>query len=225
MKTNRWFLLIVSCFFALLAFSLVLDCSAPVQMAASSIDALLLTPPICTTHTTGMTLTLSTLNLHVGDTFVATATLANEGCAPIGLPQYTLWLGHGPNSVLTATSPMKVVHTLGLDYGQSDVITFTLKAIGGGTTEINVFASFEVHTDMGAYWGADATGPTIVTVPFPESLVLQQAAEALGCSDAVIVEGGAHYYFECVVAAGHSLDAHIERFADADAAQLSLIHI
>jgi len=215
MKTIRWFLLVLSCMVALLALSLVLSPSAP----ARSADALLLTPPICNTHTTGMTLTLSALNLHVGDTFVATATLANEGCAPIGLPQYTLWLGHGPNAVLTATSPMIVNHSLGLEYGESDGVTFTLKAIGGGTTEINVFASFEVHTDLGAYWAADATGPSIVTVPPLETQVLRQAAEELGCPDAAIVEEGDHYYFDCVVAAGHSLDAHIERFADAGAAQ------
>lgn len=219
MKPLRWFLLTLSYVAAFLALGLVLSHSAPVQPDARLVAAAPLAPLTCTTHTTGMTLTLDSLQPRVGDTFVATATLANEGCAPIGLPQYTLWLGNGPNSVLTATSPMKVVHYLGLDYGQSDVMTFTLKAIGGGTTEVNVFASFEVHTDLGAYWAADATGPAIVSVPFIESLVLRRAAESLGCADAVIVEDGAHYSFDCVVAAGHSLDAHIERFADAAAAQ------
>ncbi len=219
MKALRWPLLISICLVALLSLGLVLSHAAPVRTATRPVAAAPLTPMTCTTHTTGMTLTLDPLKPRVGDTFAATATLANEGCALIGVPQYTLWLGNGPNSVLTATSPMIVNHSLGLGYGESDAVTFTLKAIGGGTTEINVFASFEVHTDLGAYWAADSTGPAIVSVPFIESLVLQRAAEELGCADAVIVEGGDHYSFDCVVAAGHSLEGRIERFADAVAAQ------
>jgi hypothetical protein len=219
MKTTRWFLLTVSCLCAFLTLLLILSNSAPVQTAARPVEAAPLAPLTCTTHTTGMTLTLSPLKPRVGDTFVATATLANEGCGLVGLPLYRLMVESEPAEMLVPQSPTSAPHTLGLGPGNSDVMTFTLKAVNAGLARINVSASFEVHVDGGAYWSTDATGPSIVTVPFTESLVLQQAAEAVGCTEFVLVEGGDHYRSNCVVAAGHSLDAHIERFADAAAAQ------
>lgn len=177
-------------------------------------------PPTCMTHTTGMTLTANSLSPPVGDVLTATVTLANEGCGLIGLPQYRLYITQSPYTLAPA-SPDPVLHTLGLNPGETDVATFTLHTLGVGTATLRAAASFEVHLGYSgpAYWAADSAAPLTVTVPATDTeiVVAQQAAYDLGCFPPIALDD-VTYSFGCVAAAGHSFDVQIERFADDDAA-------
>ncbi len=184
------------------------------------------TTPTCTTHTTAMTLTTSSAAPDVGDRLGVTVTLANEGCGMVGLPLYRLMLTSGdlyPPYVLVPDSPISVTHYLGLEHGETDTVTFSLRAIGVGTATLQATVSFEVHLGYPgpAYWSYDATAPVRVQVPMTDTeiVVLQQAAyEGLGCFPQVRREATT-YTFGCAVAAGHSIDAQIERFGDSEAAR------
>ncbi len=178
-------------------------------------------PPACVTHTVGMTLTVSNRTPQVGEMLAVTITLANEGCGMIGLPQYRLYVTQ-PAYVLAPESPAPVSHTLGLNPGETDAVTFTLHTLGPGMANLHAFVSFEVHLSYTGptYWGTATALPLTITVPATatEIVVLQQAAYALGCFPP-IMQHDATYTFGCAPAAGHSFDAQIQTFTDEDSAR------
>lgn len=96
-----------------------------------------------------------------------TVTLANQGCANMGLPQYQLCVqSHEAQAILDPSRPESVVHYLGIAPGESDVAEFVLRAVGPGQAAVSASASFEVHLGYPgpAYWGESSTGPLEITV-------------------------------------------------------------
>jgi hypothetical protein len=178
--------------------------------------------PTCTTHTTGMTLTTSSTTPEVGDNIWVTVTLANEGCGQVGQLEYRLTLAQSAY-VLVPDSPISITHDLALEPGETDTVTFSLWAIGAGEVTLQTSASFEVHLGYPgpAYWTYDSTMPISMTIPVTDTeiVVLQQAAYDVGCFPEIVHTGDTIYWFGCAVAAGHSSDAQIERFADIETAQ------
>ncbi|GEM_PF-1959959 len=177
--------------------------------------------PICTTHTTGMTLTTSSLTPKVGDRLWVTVTLANEGCGQVGLPEYRLALA--PSSyILVLDSPVSITHYVALEPDETDLVTFSLQTIGAGEVALQASASFEVHLGYPgpAYWAYDSTAPVSVSVPVTDTeiVVLQQAAYEMGCFPDILRASDTVYRFGCAVAAGHSIDAQIERFGNEETA-------
>ncbi len=177
--------------------------------------------PLCDTHTVGMTLTTSSLTPNVGEHLLVTVTLGNEGCGMIGLPQYRLSLTQ-PARTLAPETPEAITHYIGLNPGETDIVTFTLDTIGVGTVSLNAAASFEVHLGYPgpAYWAAAATGPLTVTIPptDTEIVVFQQAAYDLGCFPSV-ERSETTYSFRCLYADVLTIQGWIERFADEATAQ------
>lgn len=180
------------------------------------------TPLTCTTHTTSMTLTISNDAPEVGDRLWVTATLTNEGCAQVGKPEYRLWLEQS-SLILAPESPIRVGHSLSLHTGETDIVTFSLRSIGFGPASLRVSASFEVHLDYPgpAYWASHSTDPITVNVPTTDTevVVLHQAVHDMGCFPNSSQATGSVYALGCVIPTGHSIEAQIERFADAQEAE------
>jgi hypothetical protein len=164
-----------------------------------------------------MTLTLGSVAPEVGESLWITATLANEGCASVGQPEYRLWVEQ-PSLIFVPDSPTSVTHSLALNTGETDTVTFSLRTVGFGEASLRVSASFEVHLEYPgpAYWGYHSTAPITVNVPITDTevAVLHQAMYDMGCfPNASQVTDGA-YTLGC---AERPIEAQIERFADAEA--------
>ena len=127
------------------------------------------TPPECLDYSSNLDLTASSTSPQVGETLVLTATLANTGtCGMLGLPQYTLkFKADTAVPILEPNPPAPVVHSLGIQPGQSDTISYTLQVTGSGVITITVSASFEVHLGYPgpAYWAGDSSAPLVIRVP------------------------------------------------------------
>jgi hypothetical protein len=165
-----------------------------------------------------MTLSASSTTAIVGEKVLFTATLANEGCSGVGMPQYRLQInGGGPGPVLVPNPPEPVTHIYGIGPGHPDSAQFTLHVVGSGRVTVTASSSFEVHLGYPgpAYWAGDGAGPVAITVAptDTEVMVLQQAAYSVGCWPDVVIEG-ATYRFDCIAAPGHSTAAKLQRFAD-----------
>ena len=93
------------------------------------------------------------------------------------------------------------------------------RATGGATTAALI--ADPTITNTPSLPEKETPTPTATSIPpGTEAIVLQEAAEALDCPSGICVEDTT-YSFTCVVAAGHSADARIQRFespADARAA-------
>jgi hypothetical protein len=121
----------------------------------------------CKTHTAGLTLSASAATLKVGDVVTVTATLANQGCVALGLPQYRLTIqADRTQPIFEPANPEPVVHSLAVGTGQSDTAQFALRAVGAGQATLNGTASFEVHLGYPgpAYWGGAGAAPLVITV-------------------------------------------------------------
>jgi hypothetical protein len=125
---------------------------------------------ICYTDTTRFEMSTVPAAIQAGDTVTVTATLINTGCAPVGLPKYTLTLGASSSgAVLSPAEPEPVIHYLGISpQGGVDQAEFLLQATGPGEAILTCTVSFEVHLGYPgpAYWGGNAAKPLKITV-FP----------------------------------------------------------
>jgi hypothetical protein len=141
----------------------ILRPSAPATPVASPTS----TPgDACSTHTAAMSIWAQETDLDVGETLTVTATLTNQGCGSLGLPQYTLHVEMDGSEPVFSTLPEPVVHYLGIATGHSDTVQFALRAIGPGQTTLNVSASFEFHAGYPglAWWTSASSGPLHITV-------------------------------------------------------------
>jgi hypothetical protein len=114
----------------------------------------------CETDTASVELSAPVSRLKVGETVKITATLTNEGCVALGLPQYRLYSqSNGLESIFAPDPPEPVVHSLAVAPGQSDSADFDLRAIAAGLAILRASASFEVHLGYPgpAYWGYAAS--------------------------------------------------------------------
>jgi hypothetical protein len=120
----------------------------------------------CETDTASVVLSASAESLKVGEAVKVTVRVNNEGCVPLGLPQYRLYVQtDGPESVLAPDHLEPVVHTLAVGSGQSDSAEFDLTAVAGGQARLTASVSYEVHLVVGAYWGMSGSGePLTITV-------------------------------------------------------------
>jgi DNA/RNA endonuclease YhcR with UshA esterase domain len=115
-----------------------------------------------------MSLAASSTTLQVGDSVTISVELVNEGCAPVGLPLYRLFVQpDGTEPILEPEEPEPVEHTLGLHAGDWDAAEFILRAVKAGRVTLTAGASFEVHLGYPgpAYWSSGSAGePLVVTV-------------------------------------------------------------
>jgi len=121
----------------------------------------------CTQHAASLGISASKPELRASEVLTITLTLANTGCALLGLPKYYLATGSDPSNVLfESANPEPVLHTLGIDPGGSDTATFTLRAVKAGEAALAGTVSFEVHLGYPgpAYWATASSGPLIVSV-------------------------------------------------------------
>jgi hypothetical protein len=106
------------------------------------------TPP-CETHTASVQVQPSLQSVQVGQQLIVRVTLLNQGCATLGVPQYTLRV-HAPQGqpLFNPPVPESVTHDLVVAPGQLDNAEFVLHAaqVGLGSLQANV--SFEVHTGL-----------------------------------------------------------------------------
>jgi hypothetical protein len=146
---------------------------APSALTASALSTPVTTPPVerpptepptpvltptlaCETHAASLELSASVARLEVGEAVTVTATLINEGCIALGLPQFRLYIrSDGPEPILAPDPPEPLVHSLALAPGQSDSADFELRATAAGQAVLMASASFEVHLGYPgpAYWG------------------------------------------------------------------------
>ena len=122
---------------------------------------------VCETHTVALDLIPSALELEVGETLTLSITLANPGCAPVGLLLYRLMLEPGTPALFEPAVPEPIEHTLGVSPGGTDSAEFTLTAIAAGEVGITASVSFEVHLGYPgpAYFANASSGePLVVTV-------------------------------------------------------------
>ncbi len=120
------------------------------------------TPPpptrTCETHTASVQVQPSVQSVQIGQQVIVRVMLLNQGCATLGLPQYTLRV-HAPQGqpLFNPPVPDSVTHNLVVAPGQSDSVEFVLQAaqVGSGSLQANV--SFEVHIGFpGLAYKADA---------------------------------------------------------------------
>jgi WD40 repeat protein len=117
------------------------------------------TPLPCETHATAMELSASATALSVGDVVTVTVILQNQGCSPLGLPQYRL---QAAPPLFDPGRPEPIVHYLAVGPGQSDIAEFVLRAVEAGQATLMAGASFEVHLGYPgpAYW-AGSNAPSL----------------------------------------------------------------
>ena len=98
----------------------------------------------CRGHAASMSLASSTMSMAVGDVVTVTVTLANEGCASLGLPQYRLSVrSSGAEPTLDPSHPEPIVNYLGVGPGDRDLAQFVLRAVRDGQATVTASASFE----------------------------------------------------------------------------------
>ncbi len=105
--------------------------------------------------------------LKVGETIAVKVVLQNTGCVSLGMPQYRLAILNGEGkAIFSPDKPEPVTHYLAVAPGESDEVTFTLRAAYPGKATLSAMASFEVH--MGypgpAYWGASGSNQLVIQV-------------------------------------------------------------
>jgi hypothetical protein len=127
------------------------------------------TPTIsCETDTASVILSASAESLKVGDAVKVTVRVNNEGCVPLGLPQYRLYVQtDGPVSIFTPNKLEPVVHYLAVGSGQSDLAEFDLTAVASGQATLTASVSYEVHLAVGAYWGMSSTREPLIIIVAP----------------------------------------------------------
>ena len=121
----------------------------------------------CTQHAAAMDISASKPELRAGEALTVTLTLANTGCALLGLPKYYLATGSDPSNILfEPANPEPVLHTLGIDPGGSDSAAFTLRAVKTGEATLSGTVSFEVHLGYPgpAYWATASSGPLVISI-------------------------------------------------------------
>jgi hypothetical protein len=133
----------------------------PVERPSTELPTPVVTPTLpCEVHGAALELSASVARLEVGQTVTVTATLKNEGCVALGLPQFRLYIrSDGPEPILAPDRPEPLVHSLAVAPGQSDAADFELLAIVAGQAALMASASFEVHLGYPgpAYWGSTAS--------------------------------------------------------------------
>jgi heat shock protein HslJ len=124
----------------------------------------------CETYTAALALSASDTTLQVGDVLTVTATLSNEGCGSLGMPQYRLYIeSDATQPLFDPATPEPVLHSLGISPGQSDAVAFALRAVhpGGGTLRAGTSFEFHVGYPGPAYWGGSGSEPLSVAVTEP----------------------------------------------------------
>ncbi len=126
------------------------------------------TPLPCETHVATMELSASTTTLKVGELVTISVTLRNDGCSPLGLPQYRL---DATPSLFDPGRPEPVTHYLAVQPGQSDTAEFVVRAVGAGQATFTAGASFEVHLGYPgpAYWAGSNAPSLVVNVSAADS--------------------------------------------------------
>ena len=126
------------------------------------------TPPlVCDHDTASLVLSTNAKNLKIGDPLKVTATLSNDGCVALGLPQYRLYIqSEETQPIITPAAPEPVVHYLAVSPGQQDSVEFTLTAGASGQATLTVVVSYEVHLGYPgpAYWGGASSEPLVIPV-------------------------------------------------------------
>ncbi len=125
---------------------------------------------VCETHTAAMTLATTATVLEVGEVVTVTATLANVGCADLGMPQYQLHTqSESGQPIFEPNSSTPILHLVGIHPGEADIAEFVLQAVGPGEATLSTSASFEVHLGYPgpAYWGGSSSEPLTLTVLSP----------------------------------------------------------
>jgi len=121
----------------------------------------------CKTDTASVALSASATTLKKGEVVTVTATLINQGCVALGLPQYRLYVeAGGTEPLFDPDKPAPVVHQLAVAPGRSDATNFVLRAVGVGRATLRASASFEVHLGYPgpAYWGSNSSEALVITV-------------------------------------------------------------
>ena len=121
----------------------------------------------CTQHAASLGISASRPELRLGETLTITLTLANTGCALLGLPKYTLMTGSDPSNILfEPANPEPVLHSLGIDPGGSDSAAFPLRAVKAGEAALSGTVSFEVHLGYPgpAYLATASSGPLVISI-------------------------------------------------------------
>ena len=142
---------------------LLLCCFSLVVLACSGLFK-------CKSHTASTSISSTATTLHVGDVVTVTVTLNNEGCVELGLPQYRLQVrSQEPGSFLEPSDPEPIVHSLGVEPGESDTADFVLRGAEAGRATLSATASFEVHLGYPgpAYWGASGSERALEIVILP----------------------------------------------------------
>lgn len=143
----------------------------PVERRATEPPTPVLTPTLpCETHAAALELSASVARLEVGEAVTVTATLINEGCVALGLPQFRLTIrSDEPEPILTPDPPEPLVHSLAVAPGQTDAADFELQAIAAGQATLMATASFEVHLGYPgpAYWGYTASQELFIVIVEP----------------------------------------------------------
>lgn len=122
---------------------------------------------VCETHTAAMALATTATVLEVGEMVTVTATLANVGCADLGMPQYQLYTqSESSQPIFEPNPPTPILHLVGIHPGEADAAEFVLRAVGPGEATLSASASFEVHLGYPgpAYWGGSSSAPLMITV-------------------------------------------------------------
>ncbi len=136
-------------------------------MPATGVFLPLVPSAACETHTAAMTLATTAAVLEVGEVVTVTATLANVGCADLGMPQYRLYMqSESEPPVFEPNPPAPILHLVGIPPGESDAAEFVLQAVAPGDATLSASASFEVHLGYPgpAYWGGSSSEPLMITV-------------------------------------------------------------
>jgi len=150
-----------------------LSTDTPTSTVSPTFTQTTLTPtptPSCQSPTAYILLSASAESLKIGDTVVVTATLINDGCGTLGLPQYVLHIqSDGTESIFTPDKPGAVVHHLGVAPGQSDTIEFELKAVASGQATLTASVSYEFHVGYPgpAYWGYSGSREPLIIIVVP----------------------------------------------------------
>lgn len=164
---RRAFILALVCLFVLAAACGPRTSLTPAATGTPSPEPVLETVEPCETHKAELELSLSSVEVAVGDTVTVTVVLHNTGCLALGLPQFRLIGGESAAALLELPEP--AVHNLGVPPGGTDMETFVLEVVGPGVVELGASASFEVHVGYPgpAYWGSASTGEPLRLVVLP----------------------------------------------------------
>ena len=122
--------------------------------------------PACETHAAALEIEASSPEVRAGETLTLTLTLRSTGCAPLGLPQYSLHLPAEGAGAEVFSLPDPVVHSLAVPPGGEDQAQLALAALAPGAVTLTARANFEVHLGYPgpAYWAGVTSPPVTLTV-------------------------------------------------------------